>query len=99
MEEKDYISMTVKIGGRAYPLKIDGADEPLISKIVDDVNSKIDSFRTIYSRKDAQDHLAMAILTYAVDFHKTQPTQNQPELSERLSSIDAMLDKALMMGE
>ena len=95
-------NITVLIGGRPYPLKIKEGDEPIIRRIVKEVNDKITLFQNTYPRKDRQDHLSMALLTYAVDAHKAQvPSAPTPtpiidmQLSNQLSQIDALLTNAL----
>jgi cell division protein ZapA (FtsZ GTPase activity inhibitor) len=87
-------NITVLIGGRPYPLKIKEGDEAAIRQIVKEVNDKITLFQNAYAKKDRQDWLAMALLTYAVDFHKLQqvspnPTANAATTSE--STPDAAL--------
>ena len=72
MEEKDTTNITVLIAGRPYPLKIKAGDEAAIRKIVKEVNEKVNRFQLTYTKKDKQDCLSMALLTYAVDLHKTQ---------------------------
>jgi cell division protein ZapA len=98
-------NITVLIAGRPYPLKIKEGDEPIIRRIVKEVNDKITLFQNTYPRKDRQDWLSMAILTFAVDLHKLQATppktQNvaQPvpdtQLAERLSQLDSLLTDVL----
>ena len=93
-------NITVLIAGRPYPLKIKEGDEPIIRRIVKEVNDKITLFQNTYPRKDRQDHLTMVLLTYAVDAHKAQaasaPTPTlEPQLSNQLYQIDAFLSDAL----
>ena len=93
-------NITVLIAGRPYPLKIKEGDEPIIRRIVKEVNDKITLFQNTYPRKDRQDHLTMVLLTYAVDAHKAQavtaPTPMlEPQLSDQLYQIDAFLSDAL----
>jgi cell division protein ZapA len=101
MDGQDTKSITVLIAGRPYPLKIKAEDEPAIRKIVKDVNEKINRFQLTYSNKDKQDCLSMTVLTYAVDLHKATLEQSvqveNPEtvLSEKLSSLENLLDKLL----
>lgn len=99
MEEKDSLQLTVTIAGRPYPLKIKVSDEPVIRRIVKEVNEKINKFQLTYPNREKQDCLAMAILAYAVDLHKAS---NSPasaplssELSEKLTHLEAILDEAL----
>jgi cell division protein ZapA (FtsZ GTPase activity inhibitor) len=104
----DTTNITVLIGGRPYPLKIKEGDEPAIRRIVKDVNDKISLFQNVYARKDRQDWLAMALLTYAVDFHKLQqlaiplpttatptPPEQGAQINERLTQINDLLAQAL----
>lgn len=93
-------NITVLIGGRPYPLKIKEGDEPIIRRIVKEVNDKITLFQNTYPRKDRQDHLSMVLLMYAVDAHKAQATSAPTpiidmQLSDQLSQIDALLSDAL----
>jgi cell division protein ZapA (FtsZ GTPase activity inhibitor) len=94
-------NITVLIAGRPYPLRIKEGDEPVIRRIVKEVNDKIALFQNTYPRKDRQDWISMVLLTYAVDVNKAQAfnqTFNQtldPQLSEKLSQIDDLLSKSL----
>ncbi len=98
MEGNDMINITVLIGGRPYPLKIKSADEPAIREIVKEVNEKVNRFQQNYAKKDKQDCLAMALLTYAVDLHKnaqeTGPADND-DVSEKVLQLDNLLDDLL----
>ncbi|MFK8103171.1 MAG: cell division protein ZapA [Saprospiraceae bacterium] len=101
MEGNDTINITVLIAGRTYPLKIQTSDEPAIRGIVKDLNEKISRFQLTYSKKDKQDCLSMALLTYAVDLHKskqnTSSTAAEPdkELSTKIEQLDELLDHLL----
>ena len=93
MDSQDTKSITVIIGGRPYPLKINVDDEAAIRRIVKEVNEKINSFQMTYTNKDKQDCLAMAVLTYAVDLHKKEETsQPDKEISAKLTQLDELLD-------
>ena len=97
MEEKESINITVLIAGRPYPLKIKAGDEPTIRKIVKEVNEKVNRFQLTYSNKDKQDCLSMAVLTYAVDLHKSKQTASDDDtnISTKLSDLDDFLDTLL----
>lgn len=99
---QEMVSITVLIAGRPYPLKIQAGDEPSIRKVVKEINDKINRFQLQYTTKDKQDCLAMATLTYAVDLQKFEQQgfpatsgNDHPELLEKLSRIDTMLDSLL----
>ena len=67
---------------------------PAIRKIVKEVNEKINQFQLTYTRKDKQDCLSMALLTYAVDLFKTQQnTTRENVISARLAQLETMLDQ------
>ena len=65
------IQITVLIAGRPYLLKVNAADEVLIHQLAQEVNDKVAAFKTAQPAKDAQDCLAMALLTYAVDHYRS----------------------------
>lgn len=98
MEGQETKHITVTIAGRPYPLKIKAEDEDVIRKVVKDVNEKINRFQLTYTNKDKQDCMAMAILTYAIDFQKSKQlldTAQDTKLSEKLSQLDAFLSQLL----
>lgn len=98
MEEQDSRQLTVTIAGRPYPLKIKASDEPVIRRIVKEVNEKVNRFQLTYPNREKQDCLAMALLAYAVDLNKASSqaaASPNSELSEKISHLQALLDKAL----
>ena len=99
MEEKEMTNITVLIAGRPYPLKVKAGDEEAIRQIVKDVNEKINRFQLTYTKKDKQDCLSMALLTYAVDLHKAKTGDNSngldPIISEKVTQLDELLNHLL----
>ncbi len=98
MDGKDLVNITVLIAGRPYPLKIKSTDEPAIRRIVKEVNEKINHFQLTYNKKDKQDCLSMALLTYAVDLHKSQQESEiseEAELSTRIQQLDELVSAML----
>ena len=100
MDEQEMTNITVLIAGRPYPLKVKVGDEDAIRKIVKDVNEKVNRFQLTYTKKDKQDCLSMALLTYAVDLHKAttgegRSTNSDPMLSEKINQLDELLDHLL----
>ena len=83
------------IAGRAYPLKVKADDESKIRAVVDEINEKIKGFHMTYINRDKQDCLAMALLTYAVDFHKATSQSDQSAILQRLESIENLLDSSM----
>ena len=95
-EEEDIKNITVHVAGRPYPLKISAADEPVIRKIVKEVNEKVNHFQLSYAHKDMQDCVAMALLTYAVDLYKSsQELSEDPGLDASLFQMENLLDQML----
>jgi cell division protein ZapA len=89
-------SIQVMIAGRSYPLKIQAIDEPGIVKVADTLNAKIRQFQSKYAHLDQQDFLSMALLTYAVDFHKVQERREDQVVLDKLAQLDTLLEEALM---
>jgi len=96
MEGQSTKNITVLIAGRPYPLKVKLEDEPVIRKIVKELNEKINRFQLNYTNKDKQDCLSMTLLTYAVDLHKAKQSVHQENsISSKLSDIEILLDSLL----
>lgn len=92
------INITVTIAGRPYPLKIQTGDEQEIRRIVKEVNDKINRFQMQYMKKDKQDCLSMALLTYAVDLQKIKKNKStipDSDLSDKVNRLENLLDNAL----
>ena len=89
-------SMIVNIAGRSYPIKVQDEDKESIQKVVDDINEKVKDFQLTYINKDKQDCLAMALLTYAVDFHKAQQSSSSSDLvGMKVDHLETLIDKIL----
>lgn len=98
MTEEITKQINVIIAGRSYPLQIKAADEPVIRKIVKEVNEQVNRFQLNHAHKDKQDCLAFTVLTYAVDLHKVRQSfdaTQDPNLSDKLSELNVLLDKLL----
>ena len=98
MLKKEKQKITVEIAGRNYPIIVEEGEDQSIQTIVQDVNEKIGHFKTTFNRKDSQDYVAMAFLSYSVDQHKTkQESQDtsQKDLTNRIDYIDKVLDRLI----
>ena len=96
------IRITVVIAGRPYSLKVQPEDEPVILRLTKELNDKVRQFQAVYKNKGKQDFLAMTLLTYAVDLHKSR-TKNAADssipinhLTDSLQEIDNLLDDLLV---
>lgn len=83
------------IAGRAYPIKVKPQDEEAIRGVVNDINEKIKQFQMTYKNKDKMDCMAMALLTYAVEFQNTTQSFTDGTISDSLDQMESLLDEAL----
>ncbi len=60
------------IAGKIIPLKVSEEELVHVNKAVEEINRRIRQYQSDYPQKDMQDCMLMALLTYAVDFHKAQ---------------------------
>lgn len=60
------------IAGKIIPLKVSEEELVHVNKAVEEINRRIRQYQSEYPQKDMQDCVLMALLTYAVDFHKAQ---------------------------
>ena len=91
---EELIPVNILIADRTYRIRTSPADEEPVRKTVKLINDKILEFKTQFAGKDMQDYIAMVIIWYA-----TQNTSgNSPELTEilteKLSKIESLLDRA-----
>lgn len=95
MESGDVKSITIRIAGRAYPVKVNHEDETRIQQMEKELNDKIQFYKTEFQDIDHQDALTMTLLTYAFDLYKTKQ-QQEPNLliHDKLDIINKMFDQA-----
>ena len=86
-------SIEVNIGGRKYPVKVTEEEEILVLEIVKEVNQKLRDFQTTYRMKDKQDHLSMALLTYALENAKQKGSDGlMDQIQEKTQSLFSALE-------
>ncbi|HEY3385307.1 MAG TPA: cell division protein ZapA [Saprospiraceae bacterium] len=61
------------IAGTKIPLKVSEDEEVHVKKAIEEINNRIRQYQSEFTQKDIQDCILMALLTYAVDYHKFQP--------------------------
>ncbi len=77
------------IAGRTIPLKVSEEEEVYVRKAIEDINTRIRQYQSEYAQKDIQDCILMALLTYAVDHHKTQArTLDEPSWNTLINIRD-----------
>ncbi|HEX7691239.1 MAG TPA: cell division protein ZapA [Sediminibacterium sp.] len=92
----ELIPVNIVIADRTYRLKIEGKDEEMVRKTANLINEKITEFRTKFAGKDMQDYVSMVLLWFATDqTHNGLDMVKWEEASEKLASLEKMLDKAL----
>jgi len=92
----EMIPVNILLGDRTYRIKTSRNDEEIVRKTVKLINDKIIEFKTNFSGKDMQDYIAMVIIWYATqNANLDNPSVLIEQLTDRLSKIEAQLDKAL----
>src|SRR5687767_258435 len=93
---KELIPVNIVIAERTYRLKIDPADEQTVRKTVKLINDKVYEFKSSFAGKDMQDYVSMVLLWFATEQTKgTSDGYAVNETADKLSSLDALLDKTL----
>ena len=91
----EYVTITIIVADRAYPLKVERGDEALVHECIKGLNDKLREFESMYAGKDKQDFLAMSAIMNIVDAFKNS-SKLQLELSEvnaRLKELDTLISK------
>ena len=95
MESGDVKSITIRIAGRAYPVKVNHEDEARIQQMEKELNDKIQFYKTEFQDIDHQDALTMTLLRYAFDLSKrSQIEESKLLIHDRLNIIDKILTEA-----
>lgn len=89
---EDLIKINVFIAGRSYPLKIKPSEEKQVQEIVERVESRIKDLKSRYPQKDAQDYLAMTILTLGSDF-STEHQSLESAVDQKMDTIKGWIDQ------
>ncbi len=93
---EEMIPVNILLADRTYRIKTSRSDEEIVRKTVKLINDKIIEFKTNFSGKDMQDYIAMVIIWYATqNANVDNPSVLIEQLTDRLSKIEAQLDKAL----
>lgn len=89
-----YINLT--IAGRTYRIKTSDNEEAIVWKACQQIQAKLEEYKTSYRAKDRQDYLAMVALTLAVDSLKREEDISSMDLLEQeLDKTDQMIEKYL----
>lgn len=92
----ELIPVNILIADRTYRLKIEAADEEMVRKTAALINDKVTEFKTQFAGKDMQDYVSMVLLWFATEQNRSGIDQVKwEEASEKLASLEKMVDKAL----
>jgi cell division protein ZapA len=91
----ELIPVNIVIADRSYRLKIDPEDEEIVRKTIKLINEKIQEFKASFAGKDLQDYVSMVLLWFATEQTKGGSDIKLKEISEKLSSLEKLLDKTL----
>ena len=81
--------ITITIAGRSYSLKVIEEEVEMIEKVAKEINKKVSDLQSKYSANDKQDCLAMALLTFAVEHARQEPSS--PSILEKLDAEISVL--------
>ncbi len=91
---QELIPINVLIGDRTYRIKIERADEEIVRRTLKTINDKIIEFKTLFAGRDMQDYVAMVLLWYATQASSGSKPGVTGALSEALTRLEQLLDKA-----
>jgi hypothetical protein len=80
------------IAGTKIPLKVSGDEEVFVKRAIEEVNHRIKQYQSEFSQMDIHDCIKMALLTYAVDYHKVQARTVDDSSWNKLLDIQKQLE-------
>lgn len=96
MDDKNILNIPVVIAGRTYPVLATAEEIDSIKLINEKLNKEFMELHQRYANTlNKQDILAMLLLTYAKDLHEEKTQNDLKPISERVQSIESVLEKAL----
>lgn len=87
-KDLEWVTVTVPVGDRKYPLRVQEGSEDRVHRAVELLNVKLKDFKELYAGKDKFDYLAMTALSLAMEM-----TESRENLETALSSFTAHLDQ------
>lgn len=92
-------SITVRVGGKSYPMTVEGAEEEeKVRKAETVIRERIALFESQYGIRDVRDLLSMCVLQFATEAMQGQESALVAEhrIVERLKLLEGSLDAALV---
>ncbi len=89
--ENELVAIQIDIAGRAYPLKVNVAEEQEVRQVVDNLNVRLSNFKAQFPRQEKVDYLSMALLTYASDLHKLENDAPEALIEKVVEVVEAPL--------
>lgn len=88
----DMNRIEANIAGTKIPLKVSEDEEVYVQRAIEEVNKKIKQYQAEFSSMDIQECIKMALLTYAVDYHKIQARSMDESSWQTLLGIQKQLE-------
>jgi cell division protein ZapA (FtsZ GTPase activity inhibitor) len=85
--ENQLVAIQIDIAGRAYPLKVNVAEEQEVREIVSGLNTRLKDFQAQFPRQEKVDYLSMALLTYATDLRKASENAPEPIIEKVIETV------------
>ncbi|MGQ8335291.1 cell division protein ZapA [Sunxiuqinia sp. A32] len=95
----DKLSITIKIDGRVYPLKIDREQEEIYRKAAKMLNEIILQYRKKYANHDSQDFLAMTAFQFVVKNLEMEEKADDSPFIEEIKQLDEELTDYLSLND
>ena len=95
----DKLSITIKIDGRVYPLKIDRDQEEKYRKAAKMINEIILQYKTKYANHDSQDFLAMTAFQFVLKNLDMEEQADDSPFIEEIRKLNEQLSDYLLLNE
>jgi len=92
------LAVNIKIGDRAYPMKVQAADETRVRAAGKLINEQMKAYSQQFGIHDQQDLLAMVAFDCLTDSLRTkeEATQQTQTLAAQLDTLVQLVDQALV---
>ena len=97
------VAIELTIAGQRYPLRVSAADEKMLRKAETEINERLKQLQDTPGARNAQDHMAMLLLTAWVEKlkndtrHESDLRQLHTKLDQTFKTVDGLFEAGAAM--
>lgn len=95
MANDHLVSHTIRIAGKAFPVKLTEQELSLAPNLEKELNEKINEYRVKYAVESTQDILSMLLISYAFELSSSDQKSTISNAQERINTLIQMVSEQI----